>query len=191
MKARVGFLEAMAGDIGDVTQGPLPGEHCQPVHRGPDGVLDPGAAPSVEHAGVGQFVEYSAELIQGRGVLRCPAVLSVVCVLLGQGERGCSIPVGGDPSITPMIPRPRLVTATRTSTGLAVAQKMVQTSGTALTGFSTLTGKPSLSKITNECLIADKYRFDMIIFRPLRFVQARLHLGRPRTEPAILGITPS
>ena len=42
-----------------------------------------------------------------------------------------------------------------------------------------------------ERLIADKYRFDMIIFRPLRFVQARLHLGRPRTEPAILGITPS
>ena len=28
---------------------------------------------------------------------------------------------------------------------------MVQTSGTALSGFSTLTGKPSLSKITNEC----------------------------------------
>ena len=42
-----------------------------------------------------------------------------------------------------------------------------------------------------ERLIADKYRFDMIIFRPLRFIQARLHLGRPRTEPAILGITPS
>jgi PPOX class probable F420-dependent enzyme len=42
-----------------------------------------------------------------------------------------------------------------------------------------------------ERLIADKYRFDMIIFRPLRFVQARLHLGRPRTGLAILGITPS
>jgi len=41
-----------------------------------------------------------------------------------------------------------------------------------------------------ERLIADKYRFDMIIFRPLRFVQARLHLGRPRTEPTILSITP-
>ena len=27
----------------------------------------------------------------------------------------------------------------------------MQTSGTALSGFSTLTGKPSLSKITNEC----------------------------------------
>ena len=42
-----------------------------------------------------------------------------------------------------------------------------------------------------ERLIADKYRLDMIIFRPLRFVQARLHLGRPRTGSAILGITPS
>ena len=42
-----------------------------------------------------------------------------------------------------------------------------------------------------ERLIAGKYRFDMIIFRPLRFVQARLHLGRPRTEPAVLAITPS
>lgn len=42
-----------------------------------------------------------------------------------------------------------------------------------------------------ERLIANKYRLDMIIFRPLRFVQARLHLGRPRTKPAILGITPS
>ncbi len=42
-----------------------------------------------------------------------------------------------------------------------------------------------------ERLIAGKYRFDMIIFRPLRFVQARLHLGHPRTEPTILGITPS
>jgi uncharacterized protein len=39
-------------------------------------------------------------------------------------------------------------------------------------------------------LIADKYRFDMIIFKPLRFIQARLHLGRPRTRPAILAITP-
>lgn len=38
-------------------------------------------------------------------------------------------------------------------------------------------------------LIARKYRFDMIIIRPLRFVQARLRPGRPQTEPAILRIT--
>jgi PPOX class probable F420-dependent enzyme len=43
---------------------------------------------------------------------------------------------------------------------------------------------------TVERLIAGKYRFDLIIFRPLRFAQARLHLGRPRTEPTILAITP-
>ena len=42
-----------------------------------------------------------------------------------------------------------------------------------------------------ERLIADKCRFDMIIFRPLRFVQARLHLGRPRTPPAILRSRPA
>jgi PPOX class probable F420-dependent enzyme len=42
-----------------------------------------------------------------------------------------------------------------------------------------------------EQLIAGKYRFDMIIFRPLRFIQTTLHLGRPRTKMVILGITPS
>ena len=42
-----------------------------------------------------------------------------------------------------------------------------------------------------EQLIAGKYRFDMIIFRPLRFIQAKLHLGRPRTRTVILGVTPS
>jgi PPOX class probable F420-dependent enzyme len=42
-----------------------------------------------------------------------------------------------------------------------------------------------------ERLIAGKYRLDMIIFRPVRFIQARLRLGRPRTGPVILGITPS
>ena len=41
-----------------------------------------------------------------------------------------------------------------------------------------------------EQLIAGKYRFDMIIFRPVRFIQARLRLGRPRTGPVILAITP-
>src|SRR5580698_830386 len=69
------FLKATAGDLGHVTQRPLAGEHRQPVHRGPDGVLDPGAALPVEHAGVGQFVEYSAELIQRQRVLPYPAVL--------------------------------------------------------------------------------------------------------------------
>ena len=39
----------------------------------------------------------------------------------------------------------------KTSTGFAVAQKTVQTSGTDLSGFSTLTGNPSRSTITKTC----------------------------------------
>jgi uncharacterized protein len=39
-------------------------------------------------------------------------------------------------------------------------------------------------------LIADKYRFDLIIIRPLRFLQARLHPGRPPARWVILSITP-
>src|SRR5262249_26456633 len=62
------LLEVMAGGVGDVAQGPLPGEHGQPVHRGPDGVLDAVAAPPVEDAGVGQFVERGAQVIQGHAV---------------------------------------------------------------------------------------------------------------------------
>jgi uncharacterized protein len=50
---------------------------------------------------------------------------------------------------------------------------------------------PAAETSAVERLIADKYRFDMIVIRPLRFVQARLHLGRPRTGSVILGITPS
>ncbi|HYB14148.1 MAG TPA: hypothetical protein VEF71_01555 [Streptosporangiaceae bacterium] len=49
------------------------------------------------------------------------------------------------------MPRPRAVIATMIWTGLAVAQKIVQTSGTALTGFSTCTGKPPPSMVTNAC----------------------------------------
>ena len=66
------LLEVTAGGVGGVAQGALPGEHCQPVNRGPDGVLDPGAAPPAEHTGVGQFVEDGAKLIQGQGVLPVP-----------------------------------------------------------------------------------------------------------------------
>jgi PPOX class probable F420-dependent enzyme len=41
-----------------------------------------------------------------------------------------------------------------------------------------------------ERLIASKYRLDMIIIKPVRYIQSWLHLGRPRTEPAVLRITP-
>src|SRR6185312_13154781 len=62
-----------------------------------------------------------------------------------------STPRGGSPSTTPTTLRPRWVTATKTSTGFAVAQKIVQTSGTALIGLRTLTGKPSRMAITKQC----------------------------------------
>jgi len=39
-------------------------------------------------------------------------------------------------------------------------------------------------------LIRRKYRADMVIFRPLWFVQAKLHLGPRETKPVILAITP-
>ena len=55
------------------------------------------------------------------------------------------------PSTTATMPRPRGVTATTTSTGFAVAQWIVQTSGTAFTGLRTLTGNPSRKKITKQC----------------------------------------
>jgi hypothetical protein len=41
-----------------------------------------------------------------------------------------------------------------------------------------------------ERLIARKYRIDVMIIKPLRIVQSALHLGRPRTTPVILTITP-
>jgi uncharacterized protein len=41
-----------------------------------------------------------------------------------------------------------------------------------------------------ERLITRKYRSDLVIIRPLWFVQSALHLGRPRSTPVILAITP-
>ena len=39
-------------------------------------------------------------------------------------------------------------------------------------------------------LIMRKYRSDLVIIRPLWFVQSALHLGRQRSTPVILAITP-
>jgi len=41
-----------------------------------------------------------------------------------------------------------------------------------------------------ETLIARKYRVDVMFIKPLRIAQSALHLGRPRTTPVILAITP-
>ena len=59
----------LAGGIRDVAQGPLPGEYCQSMHRGPDGVFDAVAAPPVEHAGVDQLVERGAQMTPPGGAL--------------------------------------------------------------------------------------------------------------------------
>lgn len=42
-----------------------------------------------------------------------------------------------------------------------------------------------------ERLIKRKYRADLVIIAPLRFIQSALHLGRPRTKPVILAIRPT
>ncbi|HVV13387.1 hypothetical protein [Amycolatopsis sp.] len=44
-------LRLTAVGVGQVAQRPLAGQDGLPVHGGPDGVLDPGAAPRIEHAG--------------------------------------------------------------------------------------------------------------------------------------------
>ena len=72
-------------------------------------------------------------------------------VPVGHVAIGLSTPRGTCPSTTPTMPRPRGVTATKMSTALAVAQWIVQTSGTALTGLRMLTGNPSRKKITKQC----------------------------------------
>jgi uncharacterized protein len=41
-----------------------------------------------------------------------------------------------------------------------------------------------------EQLLARKYRVDTMIIKPIRFVQAAMHPGRPRAKPAVLAITP-
>jgi hypothetical protein len=76
------FVEVVAGGVGEVAQGSLPGEYCQPVHGGPDGVFDAVAAPPVEDPGVGQLVEHGAQMTQGCAVLPGPAIGSFVGVLL-------------------------------------------------------------------------------------------------------------
>jgi hypothetical protein len=41
-----------------------------------------------------------------------------------------------------------------------------------------------------ERALTAKYRADLVIIKPVRFVQSALHLGRPQTKPVIVAITP-
>ncbi len=68
------------------------------------------------------------------------------------------------------------------------------------TGSGKIRGQrvPAVAELLPESQIHDiqpllnrKYRADLVIIRPLRFVQSTLHIGRPRTKPAIPAITPS
>src|ERR1700688_4529264 len=61
-----------------------------------------------------------------------------------------SMPLGDDPSMTPSTPLPCSVWATITSTGLAVAQKMLQTSGVSGIRFLMLMGKPPRNATTKR-----------------------------------------
>jgi hypothetical protein len=81
------LVKATPIGIRDVAQGPLPGENGQPVHRRPDRVFDALAALAGEHTRVDQFVEYAAELAEGRAVRPRPLVSSAVAVLLWSCER--------------------------------------------------------------------------------------------------------
>ena len=49
---------------------------------------------------------------------------------------------------------------------------------------------PGAEVASAERIIARKYRIDVMIIKPLRIAQSALHLGRPRTTPVILAITP-
>lgn len=50
---------------------------------------------------------------------------------------------------------------------------------------------PSSEVRKTERLLRHKYRADLVIIAPLRLIQSALHLGRPRTGPVILAITPN
>src|SRR6266849_10965046 len=80
--------EATPGGLRDLAQRPRPGEHGQPVHRGPDRVLDALAAAPVERARVDQLVEHHAKMTERRALRPGPAGRIVVVVLLRHRERG-------------------------------------------------------------------------------------------------------
>jgi PPOX class probable F420-dependent enzyme len=48
---------------------------------------------------------------------------------------------------------------------------------------------PDLERTRAERLIRRKYRFDMIIFRPLRAIQRAFHVGPAQEAPLILAVT--
>ena len=59
--------------------------------------------------------------------------------------------------------------------------------GDQVPGFARLLPDSETSGV--EQLIKRKYRADLLIIAPLRVIQSRLHLGRPRSTPVIVSIT--
>ena len=59
--------------------------------------------------------------------------------------------------------------------------------GDQVPGFARLLPDSETSGV--EQLIKRKYRADLLIIAPLRVIQSRLHLGRPRGTPLIVSIT--
>jgi uncharacterized protein len=49
---------------------------------------------------------------------------------------------------------------------------------------------PETEVIQVQPLLERKYRADLVVIKPLRFLQSALHLGRPQTRPVILAIGP-
>ncbi|MBA7553114.1 hypothetical protein ES705_45699 [subsurface metagenome] len=72
-----------------------------------------------------------------------------------------STPLGEFPSITPNTPLPKSVWAIITSTGLAVAQNIEQTSGQFFIAFNTFIGKASFKIITKTCPAPIAFTFFM------------------------------
>ncbi len=50
---------------------------------------------------------------------------------------------------------------------------------------------PDLERARTERLIARKYRFDLLVIRPIRWIQRALHRGRQSGGPVVLAITPA
>src|SRR5574340_1675004 len=96
---------------------------------------------------LGGTCEHVLELLFARDVHRLYPILRRKS---RRSRASCSVstPLGEAPSITPRTPRPDSFSASTTSTGFAVAQKIEHTSGTSLMRPSTLMGYPSRMAMT-------------------------------------------
>jgi uncharacterized protein len=71
---------------------------------------------------------------------------------------------------------------------VAVCSASGRLRGTPVTGRAWLLPGTQTARV--ERLLARKYRFDLLIIKPLRAAQAALHRGRPRTGSVIIAVRP-